>query len=267
MSSNTEKNPSSSDNVPFSKTSANVISTAVNQLNKFSPLERRLRSMEAYSCSNATSSDIRRNCFFITPEQFAELISDNSDKHERRYYPIIDCRSQIDFGCERIRSSHNINCRAKIMARKLTSKRLEDVEPSLSASLSSSDSVIIYDQSTDLLGEEKICSLPIVQAAKNSNKNVHIIQGRNKMHLLEKVYQSILGGFNAIKIQYPHLIEGTVAESRNKQEPDYLPPTDVLEKGNMMMTEILPHIFVGMYSKFFFFSARLYGRKSLLSYD
>jgi hypothetical protein len=69
------------------------------------------------------------------------------------------------------------------MAKKLLSKRLEDVEPNLSTSLNNSDIVILYDQSTDVRSEEKICSLPInlvVQAAKKSNKKVHIIQGRSK---------------------------------------------------------------------------------------
>ena len=87
----------------------------------------------------------------------------------------------MDFGCERIRSSHNINCRTKIMARKLTSKRLEDVEPNLSSSLHNSDIVILYDQSTDVPEEDKIRSLPmnlVVQAAQKSNKIVQIIQGK-----------------------------------------------------------------------------------------
>lgn len=107
-----------------------------------------------------------------------ELISQTSNSQD---LPILDCRSQMDFGSERIRSSHNINCRTKIMARKLTSKRLEDVEPNLSSSLNRSDMVILYDQSTEIRGEEKINTLPInlvVQAAQKSNKMVQIIQGK-----------------------------------------------------------------------------------------
>jgi hypothetical protein len=70
------------------------------------------------------------------------------------------------------------------MARKLTSKRLEDVEPNLSSSLNNSDTVILYDQSTDPGEEDKISSLPInlvVQAAQKSNKKVQIIQGKIKI--------------------------------------------------------------------------------------
>jgi hypothetical protein len=69
------------------------------------------------------------------------------------------------------------------MAKKLLSKRLEDIEPNLSTSLKNSDAVILYDQSTDVRNEEKIRSLPInlvIQAAKKSNKKVYIIQGREK---------------------------------------------------------------------------------------
>ena len=138
---------------------------------------KRVPLTKAYSCSDASPSNFNGNCAFITPRQFVELVSQNSNAED---LPILDCRSQMDFGCERIRSSHNINCRAKIMARKLTSKRLEDVEPTLSSSLHNSDFVILYDQSTDLPEEDKIGSLPInlvVQAAQKSNKKVQIIQG------------------------------------------------------------------------------------------
>ena len=141
-------------------------------------ITKRVPLTKAYSCSDAQSSNLTGNCAFITPRQFVELVSQNSNAQD---LPILDCRSQMDFGCERIRSSHNINCRTKIMARKLTSKRLEDVEPNLSSSLSSSDTVILYDQSTDVRGEDTIQSLPInlvVQAAQKSNKKVQIIQGK-----------------------------------------------------------------------------------------
>jgi len=184
---------------------------------------------KAYSCSDATPSNLTGNCEFITPREFVELVSQKPNEHD---LPILDCRSQMDFGCERIRSSHNINCRTKIMARKLTSKRLEDVEPTLSSSLNKSDMVILYDQSTDARVEDKISSLPInlvVQAAQKSNKKVQIIQG----------------GLDAVKTEYPHLIE---CLTEDKVEQDLLlPPSspDAIDKENVVMTEILPHIFVG----------------------
>jgi hypothetical protein len=136
---------------------------------------------KAYSCSDASND----NYGFITPREFVELVSQNPNAQD---LPILDCRSQMDFGCERIRSSHNINCRTKIMARKLTSKRLEDVEPNLSSSLNKSDLVILYDQSTDVRGDDKLSSLPInlvVQAAQKSNKKVQIIQGNRIIFLLK----------------------------------------------------------------------------------
>lgn len=140
-------------------------------------ISKKVPLTKAYSCSDASPSARSTDCGFITPRQFVELVSQNDNAQD---LPILDCRSQMDFGSERIRSSHNINCRTKIMARKLTSKRLEDVEPNLSSSLNRSDMVILYDQSTDVHGEEKIRSLPInlvVQAAQKSNKRVQIIQG------------------------------------------------------------------------------------------
>jgi len=61
-------------------------------------------------------------------------------------------------------------------------------------------------------------------------------------------YQSILGGFDAVKTEYPHLIECTVEAPRDKCEQDHIPPSpDTIDKENITMTEILPHIFVGMY--------------------
>jgi hypothetical protein len=175
MLSSVDKSTSNSNTISFSK---NITNTNVNSTIKYSLSEKRLSLTKAYSCSDTVSSNIPGNCFFLTPKQFAELILQNS-----KCLPIVDCRSQIDFGCERIRSSHNVNCRAKLMAKKLLSKRLEDVEPNLSASLNNFDAVILYDQSTDVRTEEKIRSLPInlvVQAAKRSNKKVHIIQGKNQ---------------------------------------------------------------------------------------
>jgi hypothetical protein len=145
------------------------------------PITKRAPLTKAYSCSDASPSKLNGNFEFITPREFVELVAQSSNPQD---LPILDCRSQMDFGSERIRSSHNINCRAKIMARKLTSKRLEDVEPNLSSSLNGSDMVILYDQSTDLQGDEKISSLPmnlVVQAAQKSNKKVQIIQGKITM--------------------------------------------------------------------------------------
>ncbi|CAF0996736.1 unnamed protein product [Adineta ricciae] len=166
---------------------------------------------------------------FITPKEFVDLVSEKSNNQD---VPILDCRSQMDFGCERIRSSHNINCRTKIMARKLTSKRLEDVEPNLSSSLHNSDIVILYDQSTDVPEEDKIRSLPInlvVQAAQKSNKIVQIIQ-------------------DAVKTEFPHLIECAPEAPKCKTDDD-LPPLpaspDTIDKENIIMSEIVPHIYVG----------------------
>ena len=141
------------------------------------PTPRRAPLTKAYSCSDTSTSD----CAFITPKEFVNLISQDSNALDLCTVPILDCRSQMDFGCERIRSSHNINCRTKIVARKLASKRLEDVEPNLSSSLNASDLVILYDQSSDAKSDEKNQVSPInlvVQAAQKSNKKVHIIQGK-----------------------------------------------------------------------------------------
>lgn len=141
-------------------------------------LSKKVPLTKAYSCSDTCPSNANNHCRFITPSEFMELVSQTTNSQD---LPILDCRSQMDFGSERIRSSHNINCRTKIMARKLTSKRLEDVEPNLSSSLNRSETVILYDQSTEIKGEDKIHTLPInlvVQAAQKSNKKVQIIQGK-----------------------------------------------------------------------------------------
>ena len=162
----------------------NTLSNSDKSPKSTSTTTKRAPLTKAYSCSDATPSHLTGNCAFITPRQFVEMVSQNSNAQD---LPILDCRSQMDFGCERIRSSHNINCRTKIMARKLTSKRLEDVEPNLSSSLSHSDTVILYDQSTDIRGEDKISALPmnlVVQAAQKSNKKVQIIQGRISREIL-----------------------------------------------------------------------------------
>lgn len=154
------------------KTTKNTSTTT-----KRSPLTK------AYSCSDAGPPIPPGQFTFITPKQFVELVFPNSTNttNSQHKMPILDCRSQMDFGCEHIRSSYNINCRTKIMARKLTSKRLEDIEPTLSVSLNNSDTIILYDQSTDVKSPDKLHLLPInlvVQAAQKSNKKVQIIQGR-----------------------------------------------------------------------------------------
>ncbi|CAF1687781.1 unnamed protein product, partial [Adineta ricciae] len=120
------------------------------------------------------------------------------------------------------------------MARKLTSKRLEDVEPNLSSSLHNSDIVILYDQSTDVPEEDKMRSLPmnlVVQAAQKSNKIVQIIQG----------------GLDAVKTEFPHLIECAPEAPKCKTDDD-LPPLpaspDTIDKENIIMSEIVPRIYV-----------------------
>ena len=164
-------------------TSSSVVSTSTTSSANATP--RRAPLTKAYSCSDSSSrptSSSLSNCAFITPKEFVKLISQDSNALDLCTVPILDCRSQMDFGCERIRSSHNINCRTKIVARKLASKRLEDVEPNLSSSLNGSDVVILYDQSSDAKADEKSQSSPInlvVQAAQKSNKKVHIIQGNS----------------------------------------------------------------------------------------
>jgi hypothetical protein len=101
--------PNADKSTTFSK---NITNTNINSTTKYPPSEKRLSLTKAYSCSDASSLSIPGNCVFITPKQFSELIT-----HERKSLSIIDCRSQIDFGCERIRSSYNVNCRAKLMAK------------------------------------------------------------------------------------------------------------------------------------------------------
>lgn len=191
--------------------------------------DRRLSLTKAYSCSDTRSVNYCENCLFINPRQFIDYIS----KHELKTTPIIDCRSQIDFSAEHICSALNINCRAKLMARKLLSKRLDEIEPNLVNLFQHSDILMLYDQSTDVHTEDKLRSLPInlvVQAAKKSNKKVHIIQG----------------GFDAIKNQYPHLIECAIELPKDKFDQDHVPQSpDAVDKENFTMTEILPRIFVG----------------------
>jgi len=52
---------------------------------------------------------------------------------------------------------------------------------------------------------------------------------------------------DAVKTEYPHLIECLTEDLKN---PDLPPPPaspDTIDKENVVMTEILPHVFVGMY--------------------
>ena len=215
---------------------------------------RRAPLTKAYSCSDAFRPSVLSDCQFITPQQFVELVSQDSDALDHSSVPILDCRSHIDFGCERIRSSHNINCRAKIMARKLASKRLEEVEPGLCSSLNSCANVILYDQSSDGRTEDNMRSLPInlvIQAAQKSNKKVHIIQGTPAVErgCPPASLSLSVGGIDAVKNEYPHLIESpnelmkeTCGESDGPAPPS---SPDAVDKENFVMSEILPHIFVG----------------------
>ncbi|UJR31261.1 hypothetical protein I4U23_018761 [Adineta vaga] len=223
MLSNTDLTITHSNSNTFSKSITNINSSLIT----LTPPENRSSLSKVYPNADADY------CTFILPRQFFDLITINSSLHERKYRPVmIDCRSQIEFGVERINSSYNVNCRAKLLIRKLTSKRLEDIESNLSYALNHSDSVILYDQLTDIRSEEKLRSSPlnlVVQAAKRSNKKIFILQG----------------GFDAIKSQYPHLIQSSEEISKDNYE-DYVPSTpDTLDKENFIMTEILPHIFVG----------------------
>lgn len=149
--------------IPFSKT------TSVQSA------ERRLSIVKPHNSSDAHAHDTN---LFISVKQFVDLCTERKTN-----LPIVDCRSQIDYGCERIRSSHNINCRAKLLAKKLVSKRLEDIEPHLAPLIEHSDRIILYDQSTDVRDEEKLRALPIhlvLQAARRSNRKVFIIQGKTQ---------------------------------------------------------------------------------------
>jgi hypothetical protein len=56
---------------------------------------------------------------------------------------------------------------------------------------------------------------------------------------------------DAVKTEYPYLIECPIEACKDKTEQDLCPPPpspDAIDKENIAMTEILPHIFVGMYS-------------------
>lgn len=171
---------SSGNTIAILKNMASCTTSNINPAMKHPIADRRTPLGKAYSCSDVQSPTINGKFSFITPRVFHDLITQNYNTHEHKSYPIIDCRSQMDYGCERIKSSYNVNCRAKIMARKLLSKRLEDVEPSLTISLNNSDIVILYDQSTNERSEDKIRLLPInlvIQAVIKSNKAAYIIEG------------------------------------------------------------------------------------------
>lgn len=135
---------------------------------------------KAYSCTHATSMSSELTSLFISPKQFHVQFS-------KMAVVIIDCRSQIDFSSEHIRSAFNVNCRSRLISRKLISKRIDEVEPSVASCLKLSDSVILYDQSTEQSTEDQIRSSPIylaVQAARRSSKKVHIIQGTAKFEIV-----------------------------------------------------------------------------------
>ncbi len=56
---------------------------------------------------------------------------------------------------------------------------------------------------------------------------------------------------DAVKTEYPHLIEcptGTHENNLNQDLPPLPASPDTIDKENVTMTEILPRIFVGMYS-------------------
>lgn len=173
----------------------------------------------------------------------------------RPMLPIIDCRSQMDYGAERVRSAHNVNCRAKLIARKLISKRLDEVEPGLLIPFQHSEFIILYDQSTEHLCEEKISSLPIhlvVQAAKRSQKTVYIVQGiifssTFFFFIFDNDHFSISGGFDAIKKECPYLIECAIPISNSNDQLPPIPATpEPIDKENLLMSQIMPRIFVGM---------------------
>ena len=53
-----------------------------------------------------------------------------------------------------------------------------------------------------------------------------------------------------MKTEYPHLIECPADTFRDKCGDDFPPPPstpEAIDKENVSMTEIVPHIFVGMY--------------------
>lgn len=164
---------------PFAKSLTSTHSCA-----PIAPPESRVPLSKTASCATTQPPSPDESCAFISAKEFAELFSTSTASHERRHRPvIIDCRSQMDFGSERIVTAHNLNCRAKLMAKKLMSKPLEGIEANLSRALAQSDSVILYDQSTDGCSQEKVRSSPlhlVVQAARRSNKRVYILQGRQR---------------------------------------------------------------------------------------
>ena len=64
-------------------------------------------------------------------------------------------------------------------------------------------------------------------------------------------HHELVGGLDAIKSQYPQLIQRAEAITEDRYE-DSIPSTpDAVDKENFTMTEILPHLFVGMYSLLF----------------
>jgi hypothetical protein len=238
--------PTTNASLPLPRLSINGDSSVLNayMLNKILPIDQ--------SCSDFNDNHVQswHNQLFITPRQFADIIQDTISKMSCRSVPIVDCRSSIEFSCQHIRWSCNVNCYTKIIAKKLTSKRLEDIEPSLLSAFHNFDMVILYDESTDASDEEQIRSLPIylaVKAAKKSNKQVHIIKGTHRLFSTD-VNMSIycLGGLNAVKSEHPYLIEIRSDVSNDDNHLLSITSTpNVVGKENIRMTEIIPHIFVG----------------------
>lgn len=66
----------------------------------------------------------------------------------------------------------------------------------------------------------------------------------------EILYNYFIGGFEAVKAQYPHLIECSIdIIPREKHEQEQVPPTPevAVDKENFTMTEIQSRLFVGKY--------------------
>ena len=172
--------------------------SCVNSIMNSSLPDQRNSTSKPYKCSDASLANALGTDSLISPGQFAEMMSSVPIVPNYPRIPIIDCRSQMNFGVEHIRTSHNVNCRAKLIARKLLSKRLEEIEPSLAVLFDRFDDVILYDQSTNVCNEEQIRSSPlylVVQAAQKSNKKVHIIQGRDQLAKSTEMLESYFRWF------------------------------------------------------------------------
>ncbi|CAF0917124.1 unnamed protein product [Didymodactylos carnosus] len=196
---------------------------------------------KSYSCAdaeNAISSTCE--CSFITPQEFCQLLK-NKTQLDLSLMPIIDCRSSLDYANERIRHAQNLNCCHKFLAKRLSGcKRLEDVCCQFSSNIINSDFIIVYDQSTFVNNEEKLKAFPMnlcVQAAKKSQKKVFVI----------------LGGIDAVKKEYPNFIEcaekcpkPSLSSTHLTMNEECVPESpSVMSPHDLVMTEIVPHVFVG----------------------